>query len=166
MLPAAALDILEGSDLQRVAAHLPTCKECTRLLDQYRDVSATLPLLLPDRPVDPDRSAALRTRLLARARGEHQGTPQPEQGLGPQLGARTNPRTNRWTAWTGWLVAAGLAGLLLAHHSVHRPVNYGWLTAGVLTFLVIGLGIYVRVQRARTAALRDRLAALERERMP
>jgi hypothetical protein len=64
------------------------------------------------------------------------------------------------------MVAAGLAGLLLVHHSVHRPIAYGWLAAGVLTFLVIALGVYVRVQQARLAALRDRLAEQTAERLP
>jgi hypothetical protein len=60
------------------------------------------------------------------------------------------------------MVAAGLAGLLLVHHSVHRPVAYGWLAAGLLTFIVIALGVYVRVQQTRLARLRDQLTSDDR----
>jgi large-conductance mechanosensitive channel len=41
-------------------------------------------------------------------------------------------------------------------------VAYGWLTAGVLTFVVIALGVYVRVQQIRLARLRDQLAPDDR----
>jgi hypothetical protein len=58
----------------------------------------------------------------------------------------------------GWMVAAGLAGLLLVHHSVHRPVDYGWLIAGILTLLVLALAVYALKQRARLTALRNRPA--------
>jgi hypothetical protein len=47
------------------------------------------------------------------------------------------------------------------HHSVHRPVDYGWFAAGLLTLVLLAIAIYGRVQRARTVALEDRLAALE-----
>jgi hypothetical protein len=42
MLPAPALEILEGPDLERVLAHLQECVECARLLREYREVAAAL----------------------------------------------------------------------------------------------------------------------------
>lgn len=162
MLPAAALDILDEADARPVLEHLKDCEECTRLLDEYREVGATLPLLLPEQHLDPERSEALRARLLSRVSGRPQalGVGKPATTVF-ELSRRSSP--GRWTAWMGWMVAAGLAGVLLVHHSVHRPVAYGWLVAGGLTVLVIGLGVYVRVQHARLSALCDRLAAGGRE---
>jgi hypothetical protein len=161
MLSAAALEILDGPELDTVLQHVRHCEECTRLLGEYEEVAGTLPLLLPDQPLQPDRSDAVRARLLARARVDR--TPgarrnRPTTGR-PHLRAS---RSDRWTGWMGWMVAAGLAGVLLVHHSIHRPINYGWLVAGLLTVLVIGFGIYARLQWTRAAALEDRLAALER----
>jgi hypothetical protein len=63
----------------------------------------------------------------------------------------------------GWMVAAGLAGLPLMHHAIHRPLDYGWLAAGALTIVLVAAGGYARVQRARALTLRASLAAVERE---
>ena len=158
MLPAAALDILDEADAQRVRAHLTKCEECMRLLSEYREVSATLPLLLPEQPLDAARAEALRGRLLSRVgRGlQSRNIDRSSPMHSPRAGSRAGQE--RWTAWMGWMVAAGLAGLLLVHHSVHRPVDYGWLAAGVLTLLVLALGVYALKQRARLTALRNRLA--------
>jgi len=53
-----------------------------------------------------------------------------------------------------------MAGVLLVHHSVHRPVAYGWLVAGALALVLLALGVYVRIQRARVRALEERLRSL------
>jgi hypothetical protein len=55
------------------------------------------------------------------------------------------------------MVAAGMAGILLVHHSVHQTVDYGWLLAGVLTFVLIGVGVYARKQQRRASELQQRL---------
>jgi hypothetical protein len=152
MLPAAALEILEGAELQRVMAHASGCAECGPLLEEYRQVTAALSLQLPQAgQLDPDRSAVLRARLLAKARGDRRGVLP-----GPRRAAASVYR------WGGWLVAASLASVLLVHHSIHQTLDYGWLAAGVLTFLLVGVGLYALVQRNRAAALRDRVVDLER----
>ena len=148
MLPAAALDILEGPELEPVLAHTRDCAECARLLQEYRDGAATLALGLPARQMDPLRSVRLRSRLMARVRAD-----------GQQRGSRGGARVGQWA---GWLIAASLAGVLLIHHSVHRTVDYGWLTAGGLTLLLVGVAAFAMVQRNRSRVLRDRLADLER----
>ena len=148
MLPGAALEILDAADLQLVMEHAGTCRECAGLLRDYRDVAASLPLLLPQQQRDPARSAAIRERLLARAReGEH-----------PLSETRRRFQADRWS---GWLVAAGLAGVLLIHHGIHRPLAYGWVVAGVLGLLLVTVVVYARVQGSRAEAIRDRLAELE-----
>ncbi len=147
LLAAAALEIIDGVELQQALTHVSGCSECAQLLDQYRKVVATLALQLPSQPVDPDRAAALRARLLARV----------------QAGHRLQP-VSWMERYSGWMVAAGLAGVLLVHHSVHRPLDYGWLAAGVLTLVLVLLGGYARALRSRLAARRDRLADTDRPR--
>src|SRR4051812_41391493 len=115
LLPATALDILEGEELTRVASHLEGCTDCARLLDSYRDVVAGLAGTLPEQPFHPTRSERLRARLLAR-------TGRVPVAAVPERRRRSPAAADRWI---GWAVAAGLAGLLMVHHSFHRPVAYG-----------------------------------------
>jgi hypothetical protein len=150
MLPAAALEVLDSADLALVLTHTDGCVECARLLEEYREVSFALATQLP--PGHAPQSAALRARLLARARRE--------------FGEAAAPRKDAvslGTKWMGWTVAAGLAGLLLMHHAVHRPLDYGWLATGALSIVVVAALVYAGFQRRRVSALRDRVAALERE---
>jgi Putative zinc-finger len=150
LLPAAALEILDGAELARLTAHLQDCTDCTRLLDVYREVVAGLAGTLPEQPFHPARSERLRGRLLAR-------TGRIPIAEVPERRRRSPAAADRWI---GWVVAAGLAGVLMVHHSFHRPVAYGWLAAGVLMLLLLGLGVYVRIQRTRMANLEDRLASV------
>ena len=142
LLPAAALDILEGAELERLRVHLAGCPSCMELLGQYRDAAASLALGLPAGVMDPARPAALRHRLMARARA------------GRGSNTSRGPGVDRWL---GWMVAASLAGVLLVHHSVHRTLDYGWFLAGVLTFILVGLAVYARKQQRRAAELQQRL---------
>ena len=66
LLPAAALEILDGEDLALVTAHLAECPECRGLLQSYRDVVAGMTTALPEQPFHPSRATRVRTRLLAR----------------------------------------------------------------------------------------------------
>lgn len=155
MVPAAALDILEGTELQQVLAHAGSCAQCGKLLDEYRQVTAALALGLPQAgQLDSDRSTVLRARLLARAQGDRRSV------VPPRRAARLIYQ------WSGWMVAAGLASVLLVHHSVHRPLDYGWLATGALLAILIAVGIYAWVQRGRAAALQDRVGDLERRTPP
>ena len=145
-LPAAALTILEPTEMDQVQAHIRACSECATLLEEYREAATILSLSIPPTHMDPARSDALRKRLLVRARTRSRNT----------LKAST-----MIYRWSGWMVAAGLAGILLMHHSVHRPLDYGWLAAGVLLIALLGLGIYAWVQRRRVAELNDRLTGTD-----
>jgi hypothetical protein len=148
LLPAAALEILEGDELLGVSAHVQQCANCERLLEAYREALATIATTLPEQPFQLARSDKVRANLLGRTR----------RGLTPPSDTGTRPRrASGWIdRWAGWAVAAAMAGVLLVHHSVHRPVAYGWLVAGVLMLVLLGLGVYVRIQRARLRALQDR----------
>jgi anti-sigma factor RsiW len=149
LIPSAALEILDPVELDRVLAHVETCAECRSRLADYREVVALLALRLPPREMDSRRSAGLRARLLVRAR--------------PESRSQALSLTNRWA---GWLVAAGLAGVLLVHHSLPRPLAYGWLVAGLATMALVVLGAYARIQRARAGELRERLSRLEQKQKP
>jgi anti-sigma factor RsiW len=151
LLPAAALEMLDGEELHRVLAHISACPECARLLEDYRAAAGALSLQPPAYPRDAGRAADLRASLLARARRERPGS---------LSGSRRS--VSSVYRWSGWLVAASLASVLLVHHSIHRTLDYGWLVAGVLTFVLVAVGVYAIVQRNRAAALRERLSALER----
>src|SRR4051794_39853057 len=70
LLPAAALEILEGTELLGVTAHVRECAQCALQLQSYREAVAGLTSVLPQRPLDPTRSARLRARVLARAAGK------------------------------------------------------------------------------------------------
>lgn len=139
MLPAAALEILEHAELQRLVIHIGECTECARLLREYRDTAARLALLAPAGGLERARVEVVRKRLMAR------------------VAAGQGARRSRVNQWTGWLVAASLAGLLLMHHSVHRTLDYGYFLAGLLTLALIGLGVYARRQQRRAAELQRTL---------
>ncbi len=152
LLPAAALEILDDTELQRVLLHARTCADCAQLLEEYRQVTAALSLRLPVAgQLDPDRSAVLRTRLLGKAWGDRRA-----------VIASPRQATTLIYRWSGWMVAAGLASVLLVHHSVHRPLDFGWLASGALLAILIAVGIYAAVQARRASALQDRVADLER----
>jgi len=151
LLPAAALEILEGDELLDLTVHVRECAECERLLESYREVLAGWAMGLRERAFEPARSARVRGRLLARLGS---GASHPAVEIRPR-------RSPGWVErWSGWAVAAAMAGVLLVHHSVHRPVAYGWLVAGVLVLVLLALGVYARIQRARVQALEERLRSL------
>jgi hypothetical protein len=143
MLPAAALEILEVTQMEQVIAHIRECPECATLLQEYRDATVGLVLHVPRRRMDVRRAGALRARLMARAQFE-----------------RAIPVSRKASSmvyqWSGWMVAAGLAGVLLVHHSIHRPLDHGWMVAAVLGVIVLGLGVYSWAQRNRLAELERR----------
>jgi anti-sigma factor RsiW len=157
LLAAAALEMLEGEDLGRVLTHAGECPECTRRLDEYRGAVAALALALPSQPMQSVRSGQLRERLLARARNN----PQPNV-TGQKRAAPVRSRWGGVDRWAGWTVAAGLAGVLLVHHGLHRPLAYGWVVAGVGTIALVAFGVYAMIQRGRVSALEHRLADSEK----
>jgi anti-sigma-K factor RskA len=151
LLPAAALEILEGDELLEVAAHVQQCARCAALLESYREVVAGLATRLPEQEFPSHRSARVRDRLLARVAGGAAGV-----GL-----ISPRHRSTGWVGrWAGWAVAAGMAGVLVVHHAVHRPVAYGWLIAGVLVLLLVALAVYTRAQKERIMALEQRLRSV------
>lgn len=152
LLPAAGLGILEPAELELVLSHVRDCRDCATLLQEYREVAARIALQLPRHQPDPVRASAMRTRLLARAIGS--------SVRDPDWRTAGHSRRPRFSQWSGWAVAAGMAGLLLIHHSIHRTLDYGWLVAGILVVVLVGVGLYARAQRSRLSALEDHLTDL------
>ena len=153
LLSAAALQVLDPVEVERVLVHVGSCEKCAEEYRRYQDAAAALSLQLPQRQLDPARAGAVRARIMARARADRLGGPDP-RGAADKVRSRPALEVFRWS---GWMVAAGLSGVLLVHHSIHRPFDYGWLAAGVLLAALIGLGIYTRAQRRRVSLLEDRL---------
>lgn len=145
LLPAAALEILGSEELDRVESHARACGECSRLLRDYREAVASVGMELPLGTLDPGRSQMLRQQLLARAGGR---VPPSDPGRPMRTGA-----ARRVPPWTGWAVAAGLAGVLLVHHGFHRPLAYGWVVAGLLATILVCVGAYALAQRGRVTEL-------------
>lgn len=148
LLEAEALDALTGDEHARLAEHLAECAECRRELGALRDTAATLGGLRSGPPLDAERTARVRTRLLARVAAD--ATPS-RPDIRP---AAAVPRAGRWA---GWMVAAGMAALLVTHHTFHQTLKAGWLWTGVFAFIAVGLGSYAVLQRDRVALLRAEL---------
>jgi len=119
--------------------HLSWCAECREKAASAGSVAT----IVRKTPLSRARSLAIRDRLMERARSER---PDRRPKSGPGAGLRAS---------AGWLVAAGLASLLLTHHSFHRPLALGWVIAGVLGLICFGLILqasYLRSQLRRTRA--------------
>ncbi len=67
LLASEALGALGGEERDALLAHVGECAECSRQLVEFRDTAALLAESLPAVPLDSRRSAAIRSRLLARA---------------------------------------------------------------------------------------------------
>ncbi len=81
LLEAAALDTLPADEQERVLAHAATCSICGPELARLRDAVALLAFAVPAVPGDPARLERVRTRLLARARGDVAVAESPSHGV-------------------------------------------------------------------------------------
>jgi len=149
LLPGAALEILHEGEWEIVRDHVAGCPECDKLLNGYREAAAAIALGAPRVRMDPQRAQGMRARLLSRAQaGKTVSLPSSRKAF------------SMITRWSGWMVAAGLTGILMVHHSVHRPLAVGWLVAGLLVVLLLGLAVYAGVQKGRVTALEAQLTKL------
>jgi anti-sigma-K factor RskA len=72
-LGAYALDALSPAERASVEAHLKTCAECREELRAMAEAAAAIGTSVPTRALDPARSAAIKHRVLERARAERTG---------------------------------------------------------------------------------------------
>lgn len=150
----AALAAVAGPDGHALLAHARECPECARALAGVQDALLATLYLPPPRPLASGRAEELRARLLARASGEAPAAADAKPARRPLALAG---------GVGGWMVAAGLATMLLTHHTFHQPVQFGWVVASVLGAVLFGAALYLLGERRRTERLRERLAALEQE---
>lgn len=149
----AALAAIAGPDGHALLAHARECPECARALAGVQDALLATLYLPPPRPLASGRAEELRARLLARA-----------SGAAPSADAKPARRPLALAGGVGgWMVAAGLATVLLTHHAFHRPLRMGWLVAALLGMALFGGLLYLLSERRHSAHLRERLAALEQE---
>ncbi|MBA2626747.1 MAG: hypothetical protein H0U85_01960 [Gemmatimonadales bacterium] len=140
-LPEAALQMLDDREMQLVHMHVDGCDGCTQALAQYTNVAAALLDSGAGRGLDQARHAAIRSRLLARTRRRD-----------------GRSRGNTFIASTGWATAAGLAGVLLAHHGFHQPLGGGWVVAGALVLVLGAVVAYALRLRSRLKSQNDERA--------
>lgn len=151
----AALAALTGPEGDALLAHVQSCAECSRGFAEVQDALLAVLYLPPPRSLAAERSETVRERLLGRVAGAARA---------PALAAVPPPRRPLALVGAGgWLVAAGLATMLLTHHSFHRPLQFGWIVASALGAALLGAALYLLGERRRSVHLRERLAALELE---
>jgi hypothetical protein len=107
-LAAAALEALDAEEREAVLAHAATCATCGPELSSLKETAAELAYAAPPRAMEPERSARVRARLLARATADRGGL-----GVVPLVPASAPVGGKRAQAprWTAWLAAAAVAGL-------------------------------------------------------
>lgn len=134
---------ISPAERQRLLDHMAGCAQCRRALAGV--VDGVVPAGVGEEALDPLRSAKLRARLLERAANDR------------QIEALSGRSRLRLPAGGGWLVAAGLATLLLSHHAFHRPLMLGWVVSAFLAFVCFGLGVHAFVQRRELDRLKREL---------
>jgi hypothetical protein len=119
-LEAAALDSLSSAERRSVLAHAADCPVCAPALAELRGTVGLLGWGAPAAPLEAERAAALRARLVARAAGGRESAtstaPAPEPARVEDAAVRGAPGSatarahGRWRGeWAGWLAAAGIA---------------------------------------------------------
>ncbi|HSU16923.1 anti-sigma factor [Longimicrobium sp.] len=158
-LAAEALGALDGDEAEAVRAHLADCAECRSELEELREAAAALAHAAPPAPMDADRSARLRARLVARAAadragGAHDANPD-AFSTGPALKAVAPPLS----------VPDDRGGVIpIARARERRGGMGGWLAAAAAVLLLIGVGAYAARMKGRYDALSERYASLDDER--
>ena len=140
-LGAYALDALSPDERAAIEAHLKTCASCREELRAMSDTAAALGTSVPTKPMDRIRSAAVKHRLLERAKAER-------TGVTPIRSAAIPARTPR-LPW--WIAAAASIAFMVA---VYQGINTGRERDTLRTALL--------AESLHVAGLRDSLAARER----
>ena len=140
-LGAYALDALSPDERAAIEAHLKTCASCRDELRAMSDTAAALGTSVPTRPMDRIRGAAVKHRLLERARADR-------TGVTPIRSAAIPARTPR-LAW--WVAAAASVAFMVA---VYQGVSTGRERDTLRTALL--------AESLHVAGLQDSLAARER----
>jgi anti-sigma-K factor RskA len=141
-LGAYSLDALAPDERAAIDAHLETCLTCPAELRALREAAAALSSTVPPRPMDPIRSAAVKHRLLQRARKD-------DSGIRP---IRSAAIPSRRSSLPWWIAAAASVAFMLAMYQRGLVLRDGEDLRAALS-----------AESMRVVQLRDSLA--DRERM-
>lgn len=133
-------ELLSPEDLDRMLRHADECAECAAGLREF--ATRALVAQSPSIRLAPERTAEIRSRIVASAAREREAAPPPA------------PRVVH--SRSGWLTAAALAVALVTHHAFHEPLRSGWIAAAAFALSTVSLGIYTLAQKARIARLENR----------
>ena len=140
-LGAYALDSLTPDERAAIDAHLESCASCREELRAMSVAAAGMGTSVPLRPMDRDRSASVKRRLLARAEAD-------KSGVTPIRSAAIPARPSR-LAW--WVAAAASIAFIVAV-----------LQRGAVGRERDDLRTALAAESLRVAALQDTLAVRER----
>ncbi|HET7459677.1 MAG TPA: anti-sigma factor [Longimicrobium sp.] len=148
-LAAEALGALDGEEAAAVRAHLDTCPECRRELGELERAAAALAYTAPPVAMDPDRSARLRARLLARAAADR---------------GAASPRPVPLDRDAAAADAAGPAVIPIGRARGRRGLHPAWLAAAAAVLLLIAVGGWAARMKGRYDALNEQYAQIDGER--
>ena len=140
-LGAYALDSVAPDERAAIDAHLASCAACRDELRAMTEVAASMASSVPSRPMDKIRSAAMKQRLLDRARAD-------TSGVRPIHSAAIPSRPSRLPWWVAVAASVAFAVALYQRGVVSRERD--------------DLRAAFAAESVRTVALQDTLAARER----
>jgi hypothetical protein len=144
-------ETLSEEQIEGLLRHAADCTDCAAELNEF--AAAAILAQAPALRFDPERSARVKERLLARARLRLEPAAPPVRAS-PQAGMLRG---------SGWLAAAAMGIALITHHGFHEPLRAGWLVAAGFAIIALGLAVYARAQRQRLTDLEQRLGLREHE---
>ena len=145
-------ETLSEAQIERLLSHAAECADCAAELNDF--AAAAILAQTPEVRFDPERSARVKERLLARTRIRLEPSAPPVRAAVPR----------RMPLGSGWLAAAAMGVALITHHGFHEPLRAGWLVAAGFAIIALGLAVHARGQRRRLADLEQRLGLQEHER--
>lgn len=150
VVAAGRPEALSEGEIERLLSHAADCDGCAAELNDF--AAAAILAQAPAVPFDPERSAQVKERVLARTRIR----------IEPAARVRASPRAGM-ALGSGWLAAAAMGIALITHHGFHEPLRAGWLVAAGFAILALGLAVHSHAQRQRLAELEQRLGLHEQE---
>lgn len=148
VVAAGRPETLSEEQIERLLSHAADCTGCAAELNDF--AAAAILAQAPAVRFDPERSARVKERVLARTR--------------LRVEPARDSRRAGLTRGSGWLAAAAMGAALITHHGFHEPLRAGWLVAGGFAVLAVALGIHSHAQKRRLNDLEQRLDLREHER--
>lgn len=151
VVAAGRPEAVTAEQIERLLEHAADCTDCAAELNDF--AAAAILAQAPEVRFDPERSARVKERLLARTRIR----------MEPAAPRARDSKRAGMTRGSGWLAAAAMGVALITHHGFHEPLRAGWLVAAGFAILALGLAIHSRAQKQRLAELEHRLGLRDQE---